>query len=108
VRVIAHATLGTEEDLANATLVVYNPNYPESKSLAEYYAARRGVLEDRLTACLAPRAKKSTVVSAVAKLPTYCTFVSDIISNAACSCVALGQRQYRDSSTYRLLLDCLR
>jgi hypothetical protein len=36
--VIAHAALGTEEDLPKATLVVYNPNYPESKSLAEYYA----------------------------------------------------------------------
>ena len=48
--VIAHAALGAEEDLPNATLVVYNPNYPESKSLAEYYAERRAVPKDRLTA----------------------------------------------------------
>jgi uncharacterized protein (TIGR03790 family) len=50
VLVIAHAALGIEEDLPNATLVVYNPNYPESKSLAEYYAAKRAVPKDRLTA----------------------------------------------------------
>jgi uncharacterized protein (TIGR03790 family) len=48
--VIAHAALGAEDDLPNATLVVYNPNYPESKSLAEYYAGRRAVPKDRLTA----------------------------------------------------------
>jgi uncharacterized protein (TIGR03790 family) len=46
--IIAHAALGAEEDLPNATLVVYNPNYSESESLAEYYAARRGVAKDRL------------------------------------------------------------
>jgi hypothetical protein len=49
VLVIAHELLGAE-DLSNATLVVYNPTYPESKSLAEYYAARRGLPKDRLTA----------------------------------------------------------
>ena len=48
--VIAHAALGAEGDLPNATLIVYNPNYPESKSLAEYYAARRAIPKDRLTA----------------------------------------------------------
>jgi uncharacterized protein (TIGR03790 family) len=46
--IITHAALGAEEDLPNATLVVYNPNYSESESLAEYYAARRGVAKDRL------------------------------------------------------------
>jgi hypothetical protein len=50
VLVIAHAALGAGENLANATLVVYNPNYPESKSLAEYYAGRRAGPKDRLTA----------------------------------------------------------
>jgi uncharacterized protein (TIGR03790 family) len=49
VLVIAHRVLGAE-DLSNATLVVYNPTYPESKSLAEYYAAKRGIPKDRLTA----------------------------------------------------------
>jgi hypothetical protein len=49
VLVIAHRALGAE-DLSNATLVVYNPNLPESKSLAEYYAARRGLPKDRLIA----------------------------------------------------------
>jgi uncharacterized protein (TIGR03790 family) len=48
VLVITHELLGAE-DLSNATLVVYNPTYPESKSLAEYYAARRGLPKDRLT-----------------------------------------------------------
>jgi uncharacterized protein (TIGR03790 family) len=49
VLIIAHGALGAE-DLSNATLVVYNPTYPESKSLAEYYAAKRGIPKDRLTA----------------------------------------------------------
>ena len=49
VLVIAHRALGAE-DLSNATLVVYNPNFSESKSLAEYYAARRGLPKDRLIA----------------------------------------------------------
>ena len=49
VLVIAHRVLGAE-DLSNATLVVYNPTYPESKSLAEYYAAKRGIPKDRLIA----------------------------------------------------------
>jgi len=49
VLVIAHGALGAE-DLSKATLVIYNPNYPESKSLAEYYAAMRGLPKDRLTA----------------------------------------------------------
>src|ERR1700741_5333178 len=49
VLVIARGVLGAE-DLSNATLVVYNPNYPDSKSLAEHYAARRGIPKDRLTA----------------------------------------------------------
>ena len=50
VLVIAHAAPGAEEDLPNATLVVYNPNFPESKTLAEYYAAKRAVPKDRLIA----------------------------------------------------------
>jgi uncharacterized protein (TIGR03790 family) len=50
VLVIGHVALAAEEDLQNATLVVYNPNYPESKSLAEYYAERRAIPKDRLTA----------------------------------------------------------
>lgn len=50
VLVIGHVALGAEDDLPNATLVVYNPNYPESESLAEYYAAKRAVPKDRLIA----------------------------------------------------------
>ena len=46
---VAQGVLGAE-DLSNATLVVYNPTYPESKSLAEYYAAKRGIPKDRLAA----------------------------------------------------------
>src|ERR1700739_2605165 len=49
VLVIARGVLGAE-DLSNATLVVYNPNSPDNKSLAEYYAARRGIPKDRLVA----------------------------------------------------------
>jgi uncharacterized protein (TIGR03790 family) len=48
--IIAHAALGAEADLPSATLVVYNPNYSESESLAEYYAGKRGVAKDRLIA----------------------------------------------------------
>ena len=47
--VIVHFALG-EEDLPNATLVVYNPNFSESKSLAEYYAARRAIPKERIFA----------------------------------------------------------
>jgi uncharacterized protein (TIGR03790 family) len=50
VLVITHAAPGAEEGLTNATLVVYNPSYPESKSLAEYYAEKRGIAKDRLIA----------------------------------------------------------
>jgi uncharacterized protein (TIGR03790 family) len=39
---------GAEEELPSSTLVVYNPNYPESKSLAEYYAGRRAIPKDRV------------------------------------------------------------
>jgi hypothetical protein len=39
-----------EEDPANATLVIYNPNFSDSKSLAEYYAARRAIPNERLFA----------------------------------------------------------
>src|SRR5215469_2330261 len=48
--IIAHAALGAEADLPSATLVVFNPNYSESESLAEYYAGKRGVAKDRLIA----------------------------------------------------------
>jgi uncharacterized protein (TIGR03790 family) len=37
-------------DLSNATLVVYNPSFWESKSLAEYYAAKRAIPKERLLA----------------------------------------------------------
>jgi uncharacterized protein (TIGR03790 family) len=46
--IIGQAALGAEADLPNATLVVYNPNFSESESLAEYYAARRGVPKEQL------------------------------------------------------------
>jgi uncharacterized protein (TIGR03790 family) len=48
--VITHSAPGAEEDLSNAILVVYNPNFSESKSLAEYYAARRAIPKERLFA----------------------------------------------------------
>jgi uncharacterized protein (TIGR03790 family) len=49
VLVTAHRAPGAA-DLSNATLVVYNPNFSESKSLALYYAAKRGLPKDRLIA----------------------------------------------------------
>src|SRR6516162_9062980 len=68
--VIAHAALGGEEDLPNATLDVYNPNYPESKFLAEYYAERRAVQKTGSPPCPAPTTKKSTGMSTIAKSPS--------------------------------------
>ncbi|MBV8140889.1 MAG: TIGR03790 family protein [Verrucomicrobia bacterium] len=50
VLVLAHSGRGAGEDLPDATLVVYNPNYPDSKTLAEYYAEKRAVPKDRLIA----------------------------------------------------------
>ena len=35
-------------DAASETVVVYNPDFPESESLARYYAAQRGIAAERL------------------------------------------------------------
>ncbi|MDB6140901.1 MAG: hypothetical protein JWO94_3973 [Verrucomicrobiaceae bacterium] len=37
-----------EWDAAAATVVVYNPDFPESQALASYYATRRGIAADRV------------------------------------------------------------
>lgn len=56
VLLIARAASGpaAEGDLPSSTLVVYNPNYPESKSLAEYYAGRRAIPKDRIVVLPCP------------------------------------------------------
>ena len=37
-----------DEALSKATIVVYNYNFPESRSLADYYASKRGIPKDRI------------------------------------------------------------
>lgn len=42
------------EDLVHHLLVVYNRNDPDSKSLADYYATRRGIAEDHILSIACP------------------------------------------------------
>lgn len=42
-------------DLPSETVVVYNPDYPQSRELAEYYAQKRGIQPERLVAMKCPK-----------------------------------------------------
>jgi uncharacterized protein (TIGR03790 family) len=44
----------TEPNLAARTVVVFNPEFPQSRELAEYYAQRRGIAADRVVGLKAP------------------------------------------------------
>ncbi len=49
-----------QEDLAAHLLVVYNTNDPDSKSLADYYASRRGIPPERVFAISSPTTEEIT------------------------------------------------
>ncbi len=51
---------GREEDLAAHLLVVYNTNDPDSKGLADYYAARRNIPAERVLAISSPVTEEIT------------------------------------------------
>ncbi len=44
------ATVTAGENLANRTLVIYNENDPLSRDLAQFYAEKRGIADDRVVA----------------------------------------------------------
>ena len=52
--------MGDPEDLAAHLLVVYNSNDPDSKELAQYYAARRNIPAERVLAISCPLAEEIT------------------------------------------------
>ena len=39
-------------DLSGETVVVYNPDFSQSRDLAEYYASKRGIPKERLIGLL--------------------------------------------------------
>ena len=44
-----------DEALSKATVVVYNSNFPESRSLADYYASKRGIPKDQVIGLDCPK-----------------------------------------------------
>jgi len=52
--------MGQPEDLAAHLLVVYNTNDPDSKGLADYYAARRNIPAERVLAISSPVTEEIT------------------------------------------------
>ena len=47
---LSHSVCAQEPalDLSGETVVVYNPDFPQSRDLAEYYAEKRGIPKERL------------------------------------------------------------
>lgn len=48
------------DSLSAETVVVYNPDYPQSKELAEYYASRRGIAKERVIGLPCPATDSMT------------------------------------------------
>ncbi len=71
----------TQDERADAALVVYNANDPEAYDIAVYYAAARGIADERLCAVTMPRGFHA---SAQEVLGARTTIVND------CFCAVLG------------------